>query len=350
MPVYLDKKRKTYTVRVRVNDGGKSRQTTKRGFPTAREAKKWEREYVIEMEAHTAVPVKTYPTFIECAQKYLDSIDTSEDTKKQKMAKYRKYFAMYLDTPVDQITKENMVDWRKYLGEQDLATQTKNMTLQYVRSVFKFASDTYDIPNVSSQIRNFKKTQEEINKEMKTWSIQEFSTFLSHVDMPLYRLYFEFVFWTGTRRGEALAVTKDDIKDGTVTISKSIKHFQNGSKSTKNKKVRTIALDPVLLADLQPLMEVPGPYLFGGDRTLPITNVQRELTKGIKASGVKPIRLHDFRHSHVSILLDHGVSTVAVANRIGDTIAMVEKTYAHMMQNTETFMNQTICSLHTSEK
>jgi len=43
------------------------------------------------------------------------------------------------------------------------------------------------------------------------------------------------------------------------------------------------------------------------------------------------MRLHDLRHSHVSGLIADGWDIVRIANRIGDTIATVQATYAHLM-------------------
>jgi len=64
---------------------------------------------------------------------------------------------------------------------------------------------------------------------------------------------------------------------------------------------------------------------------------------------VNPIRLHDLRHSHVSNLIAAGVPIPAVAQRIGDTIQQVEKTYAHMMPDSEQFMNDQIARLHKKQ-
>ena len=83
--------------------------------------------------------------------------------------------------------------------------------------------------------------------------------------------------------------------------------------------------------------------------SIPITDIKREFTLAIKASGVKPIRLHDLRHSHVSNLIAAGVPVPAVAQRIGDTIQQVEKTYAHMMPDSEQFMNDQIAKLHKKQ-
>ncbi len=44
----------------------------------------------------------------------------------------------------------------------------------------------------------------------------------------------------------------------------------------------------------------------------------------------KKIRVHDLRHSHVSLLINIGYKTHAIAKRIGDTPAVVDRTYAHL--------------------
>ena len=95
----------------------------------------------------------------------------------------------------------------------------------------------------------------------------------------------------------------------------------------------TIAIDAKLEADLMPLMDVPGPFLFGGDRSLPINSVQRYFTQAIKDSGVPPIRLQDLRHSHATLLINSGVNIVAVSRRLGHaSIEQTLTTYTHLLQ------------------
>ena len=45
------------------------------------------------------------------------------------------------------------------------------------------------------------------------------------------------------------------------------------------------------------------------------------------------IRVHDLRHSHVSLCIELGYSVVLVARRIGDTVPVVMRTYAHLYPN-----------------
>ena len=47
-------------------------------------------------------------------------------------------------------------------------------------------------------------------------------------------------------------------------------------------------------------------------------------------AGVKRITPHGFRHSHVSLLINLGCDSREVANRVGDTIQVIENTYYHM--------------------
>ena len=62
------------------------------------------------------------------------------------------------------------------------------------------------------------------------------------------------------------------------------------------------------------------------DRLFPITKyyLEHEMQRGIKESGVKRIRVHDLRHSHVSLLINMGFTVLAIADhwrlRIGSAM------------------------------
>ena len=54
-------------------------------------------------------------------------------------------------------------------------------------------------------------------------------------------------------------------------------------------------------------------------RIFPLTKsyMHHEMTRGSNLSGVKRIRIHDLRHSHVSLLIELGFSAVVIADRVG---------------------------------
>ena len=55
-----------------------------------------------------------------------------------------------------------------------------------------------------------------------------------------------------------------------------------------------------------------------------------EMERGCKASGVKRIRIHDIRHSHVSLLIEMGFSALAIAERMGHEAVDITYRYAHL--------------------
>ena len=68
------------------------------------------------------------------------------------------------------------------------------------------------------------------------------------------------------------------------------------------------------------------------ERIFPITKsfLHHEMERGCKKSGVKKIRIHDLRHSHVSLLIDMGFSAVAIAERVGHESIDITYRYAHL--------------------
>ncbi len=62
--------------------------------------------------------------------------------------------------------------------------------------------------------------------------------------------------------------------------------------------------------------------------------MEHEIVRGIKETGVKRIRLHDLRHSHASLLVEHGFQPLAIAERLGhEKIETTLNTYSHLYPN-----------------
>ena len=51
--------------------------------------------------------------------------------------------------------------------------------------------------------------------------------------------------------------------------------------------------------------------------TISKSYLHHEMNRGSKVSGVKRIRVHDLRHSHVSLLINMGFTVLAIADRMG---------------------------------
>ena len=185
---------------------------------------------------------------------------------------------------------------------------------------------------------------------MQVWTIDEFNQFISVVDNPVYHALFRLLFWTGMRRGEALALTRDDLlPNNQISINKSFRRRIDGIGPTKNAaSVRTITVDELTYRELEAVCaHAEGPYIFGGKQPISTQTVNQLFDRKVALAGVKRIRLHDLRHSHASILLnDPTISVAAVSARLGHSnVATTMKVYTHVIDKATKSLNDKIASM-----
>lgn len=181
------------------------------------------------------------------------------------------------------------------------------------------------------------------NREMLFWTKEEYLKFADAImDKPMSYYAFEMLYWTGIREGELLALTSADFdfEKRTVTINKSFQHLNGRDIITSpktEKSNRTIQLPKFLCDEMQDYLKML--YDVGlEDRVFPITKsyLHREMDRGAKEAGVKRIRIHDLRHSHVSLLIEMGFSAVAIADRVGHESIDITYRHAHLFPTTQT--------------
>lgn len=156
------------------------------------------------------------------------------------------------------------------------------------------------------------------------------------MDKPALYYAFELLYWCGIREGELLALTPADFDFSrkTLRINKSYQRLQGKDVITtpKTKKSNRVIQMPDFLCDeikdyLSLLYEpVEDERIF----QLSKHQLKRGMEYGCKASGVKEIRIHDLRHSHVSLLIDLGYSAVAIGQRVGHESVEITYRYAHL--------------------
>ena len=165
----------------------------------------------------------------------------------------------------------------------------------------------------------------EEHKEMLFWTKEEYKKFSFEImDKPVSFYAFEMLYWCGIREGELLALTAADFdfEKETVRINKSYQrlHGEDVITTPKTKKSnRIIKMPKFLCEEMQ-------------DRIFTVTKsyLHHEMDRGAKAAGVKRIRIHDLRHSHISLLIDMGFSAVAIADRVGHESIEITYRYAHL--------------------
>lgn len=173
--------------------------------------------------------------------------------------------------------------------------------------------------------------------EMQFWTREEFEQFISVVEEQPYRAIFCTLFYTGRRKGEVLALSPTDIKKDTIRFNKSLtrKTLDDSAykiTSTKTEKVASTPICEPLKKELHNYTVPIGLFYFGGMNPISDNTLRRAFNKYAEQAGVKQIRIHDLRHSFVSMLIHLGANLPVVADLIGDTLAQVTKTYAHLYE------------------
>ena len=144
--------------------------------------------------------------------------------------------------------------------------------------------------------------------------------------------------------GELLALTPADLdfRSHTIRINKSYQRLEGKDVITDPKTPksnRIIVMPEFLSEELESYLSM----LYGlkeTDRIFQISKsyLHHEMDRGVKLSGVKRIRIHDLRHSHVSLLIDMGFTALAIGDRVGHESEKITYRYAHLFPSKQTEM------------
>ena len=349
MSVYKDNATGKWRVIYRYTDiTGKRKQTQKRGFETKREAVAWEHEMMLKSQAKLDM---TFGSFYEIyeADKASRLKQSTWETKSHIIrTKILPYFA---DRKIDEIEVRDVIAWQNELlaafkdeGKEERYSQDYLRTIQaQLTAIFAHAVKYYNLPKNPSSLAGT--IGKEVPKEMQFWTKEEYLKFAEEMmDKPLSYYAFQLLYWCGIRSGELLALTPADFnfKKKTLRINKSYQrlHGEDVITTPKTKKSnRTIKMPHFLCEEMQEYLGM----LYGlkkKDRIFTVTKsyLHHEMDRGAEAAGVKRIRIHDLRHSHISLLIDMGFSAVAIADRVGHESIDITYQYAHLFPSKQTEM------------
>lgn len=163
-------------------------------------------------------------------------------------------------------------------------------------------------------------------------------------DKYVYKFIYPFILLalaTGCRRGELLALRWRNIDDvnNTITIHQNLVEIRGkaifDTPKTEGSR-RTVAVEPRVLQVLKEEIwdDNQDGLVFHTEEGTPIPfSTLRRLYKKVKdACGIKDIRLHDLRHTHVTSLISSGHNIKMVSKRVGHSdIRTTLGTYAHAL-------------------
>lgn len=326
MTVIKNQKSNTYEVRTYYKDWtGVRKQKTKRGFKRKCDAQEWERAFKLKenlsLDMYFEDFVDLYLNDIKSRIKYNTWLTKKHIVEKKILPYFSKKKLQEIKPSDIRQWQNTMMNYRNKQGEGYSQVYLKTIHNQ-LSAILNHAVNFYDLK--SNAARKAGSMGKERTKEMLFWTKEEYMKFIEAVaDKPISFYAFEILYWCGVRMGELLALTPADFdfQACTIRINKSYQRLEGKDIITDPKTVksnRMITMPEFLSEELESYIGM----LYGlneNDRIFQISKsyLHHEMDRGVKLSGVKRIRIHDLRHSHVSLLINMGYSAVAIGERVG---------------------------------
>jgi len=347
MSAYKDDKTGAWYAYFRYTDWtGERKQKMKRGFPTKRAALDWEREFLQKTAADLSM---TFESFVELYIKDMRGRIREHTWQTKENIIQKKLIPFFGRKKMNEIQTKDVIAWQNEMlayrdakGKGFSDTYLKTLHNQ-LSAVLNHAVRHYDLKsNVASKVGPIGKKEA---KEMLFWTKDEYLKFAdAMMDKPVSYYAFEILYWCGLRLGELLALTPADFDfgKGTVSVTKSYQRLHGEDVVTEPKTAksnRVINMPKFICEEIQEYLKM----LYGvqpNDRIFTITKsyLHHEMDRGSKAAGVKRIRIHDLRHSHVSLLIEMGFSALAIADRVGHESIDITYRYAHLFPSKQAEM------------
>ena len=322
---------------------GERKQKTKRGFELKREAEAWERDFKLMNASDLNMK---FGQFLEIYQEDIkhrvrpSTFATKEHIIRTKIAPY------FSNRRINEITASDVIAWQKEI--QDSGKSYSPVYLKTIHNqlsaIFNHAIKYYGL-HENPACKAGCMGSETAAKEMSFWTKEEYLRFSEAIaDKAESYEAFQVLYWTGMREGEMMALTPSDIdlEKHTIRINKQ-RHRVHGEDVISEPKTksgnRTVIIPAFLADELENYMNLF--YKIGPDETLfnvTKTFLNNEMIRGCKKSGVKRIRIHDIRHSHVSLLINMGFSALAIGERVGHEAEKITYRYAHLFPSVQSDM------------
>ena len=361
MPIYkMDGKKdglQKYRVRINyVDQSGKNRQIDRVAYGNP-EAKALEAKLLRELREEKPSNRLTVEALYEeyIANKKMDVRETSLDKTMRNLQRY--VIPQVGDVKINKLTVQTLQGWKQYMMDLKLAMSTRRNIFGEFRALLNYAVKMNYLPkNPLSSVGNFKDPYD-VNKTDKLhyYTPEQFKKYIqiarknaSNLTEWGYYVFFCIAFYTGARKGEINALRWTDIEGDILHIRRSIAQKLKGEDREtppKNKSsYRSLQMpDPlvkILKEHRQRQQSVEGFQedfrVCGGIKCLRDTSISNANIRYAEQAGLEPIRIHDFRHSHASLLANEGINIQEIARRLGHSkIEITWNTYSHLYPREE---------------
>ncbi len=317
-------------------------------YMTKKEAQEAERKFLLSIDEKINYKNMTFKDLYYAFYDYQN--DKVRETTMQTYRDRIKYLELLEKIKLSDLNIKHFELWKKEINKLSLSTTYKNDLFKFIKSILNFGTRWYDLnfTPIYNKMTNFNNPNE-LKKEMEFFTIEEFKKFISVEKDIVYRPLFETLYFMGLRKGELRGLQWKDIdfNNKIMKIHKQIPsiygidNYRLSPLKTQNSN-RDLPINDILLKDLKKLYYHCQKFanfsqewfVFGNDMPIPKDKIRSRKNKNCKEAGVKQIRIHDFRHSCASFLINYNANITLVAKYLGHSkIDETLNTYSHMYQS-----------------
>lgn len=330
---------------------GKKHQHQSKAYFTKEEALKAEEAYI---NKYKDIDVNPHITFY---QAYLKVYEYKKDKVRPTTLKtYRDRIAfmkLFWDVELVDLNAEMYQRWRNQLNKTNLSDRYKTDIQKLIKVICNFAEKQWDfnLRKFYNKLEPFK-TPGAVKKEMEIFTPDEFYKFISVIKDIQMRCLFKTLYYCGLRRGEArgLQWKNVDLENRKIYIKHQVQNnpVTNNDKDWNicacktNSSHRTVPIPEDLYNELSEFKRQlkrfktyrDSWFVFGGKEPIGTHKMNNWKNAYCKKAGIKQIRLHDFRHSCVSSLINGNNPLTTISAFVGhSTPTETLDTYSHMFEN-----------------
>ena len=329
---------------------GKKHKKFSKAYKTEAEAKRAEKEYLKMSEVFEG---DMNMTFKELYTKYYE---VQKDIVRYSTLKtYRdriKYIGMFDKVKLKDMDAIHYQKWRAEMMKVDISNSYKNEIQKFLKIVINWAVKTYgfNMNKFYGRMEPFTSASD-IKKEMDFYTLEEFNQFIYSAPNLQIKCMYETLYYCGLRRGEARGLQWKDVNwsDKRLSVTKqAVTHGSENSthyeltKPKTQKSNRILPIAEILFRDLNQLYEEQKQFaefndeLFIFGNFIPITfyQMRHKNIEIARNANIKRIRLHDFRHSCASLLINNNANIAVVSQFLGHaSIEETLDTYTHMFKD-----------------
>ena len=345
MPAYKDDERNTWFVKFQYkNWKNEKKWITKRGFKTKREALQWEKEFQLQQQGSIEM---SFADFVNVYREDRTPRLKESTTVMKDNIIDTKLVPFFGKKSIQEITTRDVMQWQNEMLRYRDSKTGMPYSKSYLKTIHNQLSAIFN-----HAVRHYKLKENpamlvgnmgsEKGIEMKFWTKDEYLRFAdAMMDEPLAYYSFQTLYWCGIREGELMALTLEDVdfKEKTIRINKTYQHIKGRDiitdpKTPKSKRV--VQIPDFLVLELKDYVNMIYD-LDATERLFPVSKsyLYRMMKKGAEEAGLMKIRVHDLRHSHVSLLIHMGFSAVAIADRVGHESVDITYRYSHMFPSVQ---------------